>query len=47
MTPDACAAEMIRGVESGRPVIRVGKVKLLHAIHRAWPGLAYRIMARQ
>jgi uncharacterized oxidoreductase len=47
ITPEACAAEMIRGLEQGKSVIRVDKVKLLYAIHRFWPGLAIRIMAKR
>jgi uncharacterized oxidoreductase len=45
ITPDACAAEMVRGLEQGKSVIRVDKVKLLYVIHRISPGLARTIMA--
>ena len=45
ITAEACADEMIRGLEQGKAVIRVDKVKLLHLINRVSPGLARRIMA--
>lgn len=43
MSPDRFAVELIRGIERGRFDIRVGKTKLLYALHRMLPILAYRI----
>ena len=37
---------ILRGLRSGGPEIRVGKVKLLYFISRIWPALAVRIVNR-
>jgi len=37
---------MLRGLQSGRPEVRVGKVKLLYRVSRLWPALAIRIVNR-
>lgn len=42
--PEQVASELIQGVEQGRTVINVGKVKLFRLIHRLAPGLADRLL---
>ncbi len=44
MSPEAFAAEVIKGLKAGKEELRIGKVKLLYWIHRLFPGVAYRIM---
>jgi uncharacterized oxidoreductase len=44
ISPDACAAEIIAGMEAGREAIYVGKAKLLRAIHGLSPSAADRLM---
>ncbi|HEX8307415.1 MAG TPA: SDR family NAD(P)-dependent oxidoreductase [Allosphingosinicella sp.] len=44
MAPEACAAEIVAGLESGRDEIFVGKSKLLRAVLRAAPALGRKIM---
>jgi uncharacterized oxidoreductase len=44
MTPEACAAEIVAGLESGRSEIFVGKSKLLRAILRTSPALGRKIL---
>lgn len=44
ITPQQAAAAVVDGLTSGQPVIRVGKIRLLHALHRLSPGLAARIL---
>lgn len=44
ITADAAAAELVRDLVRGRIESRIGKVKLLAAIQRVSPALAYRIM---
>jgi uncharacterized oxidoreductase len=44
ITPEACAAEIIAGVQAGQREVYVGKAKLLRAIMRVSPELGYRIM---
>jgi uncharacterized oxidoreductase len=44
MSPGACAAEIIGGIETGHDVIYVGKTKLLRAILGVSPALADRLM---
>lgn len=41
----ACAAQIVAGMERGRPVIDVGKTRLLRRIMRFSPALGYRIMS--
>ncbi|CCH51855.1 short-chain dehydrogenase/reductase SDR [Fibrisoma limi BUZ 3] len=40
ISPEQVARELIGGVERGRSVVNVGKVKLFRVIHRLAPGLA-------
>jgi uncharacterized oxidoreductase len=42
--PEACAAEIIAGLEAGRDTIYVGKAKLLRAVQSLSPSLADRLM---
>jgi uncharacterized oxidoreductase len=44
MSPEACAAEIVAGLEAGRDEIFVGKSKLLRAVIRPAPALGRRIM---
>lgn len=44
MRPEACAAEIVVGMEAGRNTIYVGKAKLLRAIQGLSPFLADRLM---
>lgn len=44
ITPEALAAEALRGIESGRLEIRIEKTKLLFALNRLLPSLAERII---
>lgn len=44
ISPEACAAEIIVGMEAGRNTIYVGKAKLLRAIQGLSPSLADRLM---
>jgi uncharacterized oxidoreductase len=44
MTAEACAAEILAGLEAGKAEICVGKSKLLRAIMRASPALGRKIM---
>jgi len=44
ISPKQVADELIRGVEHGRQVVNVGKVKLFRIIHRLVPGLADRML---
>lgn len=45
ISAEACARQIVSGMESGRPVIDVGKTRLLRAIMRLAPSLGYRIMS--
>src|SRR5690606_7787200 len=38
--------EMLRGLQKGKPEIRVGKVKLLYRLSRLAPGFALKVMNR-
>ena len=44
MTPEACAAQIIAGMERGAAQVNVGMVKLLAAVHAVSPALARRFM---
>jgi uncharacterized oxidoreductase len=44
MTPEACAAQIIAGMERGAPQVNVGMVKLLAAVHAVSPAFARRFM---
>lgn len=44
MSPQACAAEIVRGIERDRTEINVGMVKLLQLVNSLSPALARRIM---
>lgn len=44
ISPEACAAEIIVGIESGRDTIYVGKSKLLRAVQGLSPSLADQLM---
>ncbi|WP_020594664.1 SDR family oxidoreductase [Spirosoma panaciterrae] len=44
MSPEQVADELIQGVERGRSVVNVGKVKLFRMIHRLAPGIADRLL---
>jgi uncharacterized oxidoreductase len=44
ISPEACAAEIIAGMEKGREAIYVGKTKLLRALQELSPSLADRLM---
>jgi uncharacterized oxidoreductase len=46
ISPAACAAKIIAGMEQGRDRIYVGKARLLRAIHGLSPALADRLMRR-
>jgi uncharacterized oxidoreductase len=46
ISPDACAAEIIAGMEAGRDTIYVGKAKILRAILGLSPSMADRLMRR-
>lgn len=46
ISAEACAAEIVAGVQLGRTEIYVGKTKLLRAVMRIAPALGYRIMRR-
>ena len=43
---DACAAEIVAGMEAGRETIYVGKAKLLRMVQGVSPSLAERLMRR-
>jgi len=44
ITPEALAAEALRGIESNKYEIRIAKTKILFALHRLLPSVAERIM---
>lgn len=44
IAPEALAAEALRGIESDRYEIRIGKTKILFALHRFLPSIAERII---
>jgi short-subunit dehydrogenase involved in D-alanine esterification of teichoic acids len=44
ITPEALAAEALRGIESDRYEIRIDKTKILFALHRLLPSVAERII---
>lgn len=44
ITPEALAAEALRGIESNKHEIRIEKTKLLFALHRLLPTVAERII---
>ena len=46
ISAEACAAEIVAGMERGRDSIYVGKTKLLRVIHGFSPSLADRVMRR-
>jgi uncharacterized oxidoreductase len=46
MSPDACAAEIVRAIESGRNEANVGMVKILKLVHSISPRLAEAVMIR-
>ncbi|RAJ08562.1 putative oxidoreductase [Chitinophaga skermanii] len=44
ISPEALVKEMLQGLKNDRPVIHIGKAKLLKVLHRISPGLVERIM---
>jgi len=44
ISPDALAAEALGGIESDQEEIRIGKTKILFALHRLLPSLAERVI---
>lgn len=46
MTAHDCAAEIVRGIRTGKTEINVGMVKLLHLVHSISPALARQIMIK-
>lgn len=44
MTAEALAAEALRGIESDRHEMQIGKTKILFALHRLLPSVAERIL---
>lgn len=46
ITPEALAAEALRGVESDKYEIRIEKTKILFALHRLLPSVAARIIRK-
>jgi short-subunit dehydrogenase involved in D-alanine esterification of teichoic acids len=44
ITPEALAAEALRGIESNKYEIRIDKTKMLFALHRLLPSVAERII---
>lgn len=46
ITPEALASEALRGIQSDRYEIRIGKTKLLFALHRLVPSIAERIIKK-
>lgn len=44
LSPEACAEAILAGVRAARPEVDVGRTRLLRAIRRLSPSLAYRIM---
>jgi uncharacterized oxidoreductase len=44
ISPEACAAEIVAGMEAGRATIYVGKAKLLRTVQGLSPSLADRLM---
>ena len=44
MSAEDCTSEILDGIEKGKPMIDVGKTRLLRAIMRFSPALGYRIM---
>lgn len=46
MSAHDCAAEIVRGIQTGKTEINVGMVKILQLVHSISPALARRIMIR-
>lgn len=46
MSAHDCAAEIVRGIRTGKSEINVGMVKMLQVVHSVSPALARRIMIR-
>ncbi|TNJ65493.1 SDR family NAD(P)-dependent oxidoreductase [Paenibacillus hemerocallicola] len=44
ISPEAFASRLVAGLAGDRYTMRIGKTRLLYALHRLAPGLAYRIM---
>lgn len=44
MSAEDCASQILDGIKKGKPMIDVGKTRLLRAIMRLAPALGYRIM---
>jgi uncharacterized oxidoreductase len=44
ITPEALAVEALQGIESDRYEIRIGKTRMLFALHRWLPTVAERII---
>ncbi|MFE0698717.1 SDR family oxidoreductase [Streptomyces sp. NPDC058872] len=44
ISPERAAAELLRGMDRARPVIRVGKVRALTVLHRLSPALVARLL---
>lgn len=44
ISPEACAAEMVAGLEAGKSEVYVGRSKLLRAVMRASPALGQRLV---
>lgn len=46
ISPEACAAAIVRGIEAGHDEVHVGKARLLRVVMRLSPALGYGIMRR-
>lgn len=44
ISPDAFAAALMKGLERDRYDLRIGKTRILYALHRLVPNVAYKIM---
>lgn len=44
ISPERCARQLVEGMERERPVIDIGKTRLLRAIMRVSPSLGYRML---
>lgn len=47
LSADAAAADVLRGVAAGHQDLWIGKTRVLHALHRLVPALAYRMLREQ
>ncbi|MBL0885167.1 SDR family NAD(P)-dependent oxidoreductase [Myceligenerans indicum] len=44
LSPEQTATELLRGLDRNRPVVRVGKIRVLAALHRLSPALVARLL---